>query len=342
MSGMDFADAACFPVDLHVPNRAFGFLRIEPGVLERSTFLDNRIDAPLDAAVAVPLRDVAGVAPPARMGWLLHTSFCCSTLLARMLHVGPEQVSLREPLVLRRLADARHAGWNIADLVPVSVALLGRPWGEGGMVVVKPTHAALNVAEDLLAASAAPALILTSSLDDFLVSNVKKLPETQARIPELAERALGATPFGRSLPGEALAPPDLMAAAALQWAAQRALCVQITERVGAARVRWLDAARLLAEPEDTAVAAARWLGSTVDAGRLRRSAYDAATRHSKAVSRPYGPAARDAEAAAIRRHYAAELDAARRWFDRAVAPRLSPAMRDIPSAWMLGAVTDPS
>ncbi len=340
MGPVDLADAACFAVDLHVPNRAFGFLRIDADVLERSTFLDNRIDAPLDAAVAVPLEAVAHVAPPARMGWLLHTSFCCSTLLARMLHVGPQQVSLREPLVLRRLADARRSGWPVDDFLAPAVALLGRPWREGGMVVVKPTHVALNVAADLLAISSAPALILTSSLDDFLVSNVKKLPETQARIPELAERALGATRFGRSLDGEALAPPDLMAAAALQWAAQRALCSEITEAVGPARVRWLDAARLLETPENTAIAAARWLGSTIDDDRLRQAARDALARHAKAVTRPYGPAAREAEARTIREHYGAQVASARRWFDRVIAPRLPPTAQPIPPAWRLDVPTD--
>lgn len=334
MSAVELADAAWFPADLHVPNRAFGFLRIDGNVLERSTFLDNRIDAPLDAAVAVPVDDVAHVAPPTRMGWLLHTSFCCSTLLARMLHTGAEQVSLREPLVLRRLADARRSGWPVDDFVRPAIALLGRPWSAGGMVVVKPTHVALNIAPALLAASNAPALVLTSSLDDFLVSNIKKLPETQARIPELAERALAASGFGRSLPGEALAPPDLMAAAALQWAAQRALCAEITLRAGG-RLRWLDAASLLAEPEAAALAAARWLGSTVDDSRLRERARDALARHAKATSRPYGPAARDAEAGMIRDRYGPAIHAARRWFDRVIEPRMPPAALEPPIEWRL-------
>lgn len=342
MSGVDLSDPAWFPVDLHVPNRAFGFLRIDAGVLERSTFLDNRIDAPLDAAVPVAVDDVVGAPAPPRIGWLLHTSFCCSTLLARILHTGPEQVCLREPLVLRRLADARRAGWPIDEFVEPTVALLGRPWRETGMVIVKPTHVALNVATDLLAATTAPALVLTSSLDDFLVSNVKKLPETQARIPELAERALGATQFGRSLPGDALAPPDLMAAAALQWAAQRALCAEITGCAGTERVRWLDAERLLRDPGGISVAAARWLGSKMPAERLVLSARDATARHAKAMSRPYGPTAREAEARAIRQHYDAQISAARRWFDRVLARHLPSSAHDIPPAWMLDAAVEPS
>ena len=105
---LDLTDARWFPVDLNVRERRYGFLRIEDAVLERSSFLDTRIDAPLAQAVAVAADslgelDVAARAP----AWLFHTSFCGSTLLARVLHAPPHGVCLREPMVLRRLGDAR-------------------------------------------------------------------------------------------------------------------------------------------------------------------------------------------------------------------------------------------
>lgn len=333
--------ANSFAVDLHVPDRTFAFLDIDLPVIERSTFLDNRIDAPLADARPVAMAELPPIEPPARLGWLLHTSFCCSTLLARALHLGAEQVSLREPLVLRRLADARHAGWNIDDFVAPSVGLLGRPWAAGGMVVIKPTHVALNVAADLVAATDARAVLLTSTLDDFLVSNIKKTPETLARIPVLAERALGATSFARALPASALAPPSLLAAAALQWAAQRMLAFEVSQRLGRGRVRWLDAHDLTASPEAVLLSVARWLGSTAPDADLRARALMEFGRHAKATSRPYGPGQREAEAAAIRASYDGDLGTAKAWFDRHVAPSIPATAGDMPRTWALDPVPSP-
>ena len=55
-------------------------------------------------------------------------------------------------------------------------ALLSRPWfARRWRASSRPTHAALNIAPDLLAATPdSRASLLTSSLDDFLISNLKK------------------------------------------------------------------------------------------------------------------------------------------------------------------------
>ncbi|GAB6195945.1 hypothetical protein [Lysobacter xanthus] len=316
-------DAREFPVDLHVPDRRFGFLTIDDGVVERSTFLDTRIDAPLDHARAVDVDALPALPVPERLGWLFHTSFCGSTLLARALHGGSRTV-LREPLVLRRLGDARRSGWPVDGLLVPAVRLLGRPWSPGGFVLVKPTHAALNVGRELLdAAPASRGIVLTSTFDDFLVSNLKKTAETQAKVPELAERALNASPFGTRLPPAALAPPDLLAAVALQWAAQREVCAVLLSHAGG-RLRTLAAERLYHAPVDSALATARWLGCDEDAGALRTSARAAASRNAKAVDVAYDAAARARDAAAIAARHAAQLRATRTWFDRHVAPHMTP------------------
>jgi hypothetical protein len=329
-AAVDLRDPAWFPVDLHVPERRLAMLRLDAGVLERSTFLDTRIDAPLADATWLPADDVHRDAVDARIGWIFHTSFCCSTLLARALHAAPDRVVLREPLVLRRLGDARHAAWPIDDLVGPVVSLLSRSWAADGGVVVKPTHAALNVGRDLLAAApVSRALILTSSLDDFLVSNIKKTVETQRKIPELAERALTAGSLAARLGPAALAPPDLLAAAALQWAAQRELCVDLADVAGQARIRTVDASQLLADPVATAVAAAAWFGYRSPEA-LAPHAADAARRNAKAPTVAYGPAERERDARALRSRHGPALAAALAWFERHVAPHMRDAALRLP------------
>jgi hypothetical protein len=318
-------DASWFPVDLHVPRREFSFLSIEPAVLDRSVFLDTRIEVALAAARPVP-EDAVSASGPAVTGWLLHTSFCCSTLLARALHVPPVQVVLKEPLVLRRLADARHAGWATSGLLEKTVGLLGRPWSSGGSVIVKPTHAALNIAGDLLdAAPRSRAVILTSSLDDFLVSNLKKSPETRERIPALAERALAAGAFAQRIARSALTPPDLLCAAALQWAAQRELGAELIGTHGTSRVRALLADRLLDDVPAAALACARWLGGTAKAQSVASRAAAVAGENAKEVGMKYDAVRRRQEAFAVRAHYSSLIEQAVNWFDDVLAPAMSPA-----------------
>ncbi|MGH8076405.1 MAG: hypothetical protein ACREPE_03630 [Lysobacter sp.] len=324
LSAPEFDDARWFPVDLNVPHCEYGFLALGADVLERSTFLDNRIEAELHEARTVGVDVAAQAAMPfARVAWLFHTSFCCSTLLARALHVPPYQVVLKEPLVLRRLGDARHAQWPVAGLLEPTVRLLARPWDPSGAVVIKPTHAALNIAVDLLEASPdSRGVILTSSLGDFLVSNLKKTAETQAKTPALAERALQAGTFHSRLPAAALAPPDLLAAAGLQWAAQRELCADILAAVGPHRLRIIDAATLLADLPGVAWQCAQWLQLAVPQDMLVARAGDVSQRNAKAVASEYDARRRAADVAMIKARCDSQISAARQWFDRFVLPAM--------------------
>lgn len=322
-------EASWFACDLHVGERAFHVLRVDEAVIERSSFLDTRIEAPLDEAVAVSADDVARAeVPAAPIGWLFHTSFCASTLLARALHVAPHTVALKEPLVLRRLADSRHAGTAIDPLIAPAVKLLARPWHPGGAVVVKPTHVAMSLAVDLLAAApASRAVILTCGLREFLISNLKKPAESQAKIPLLVERALAATDFARRLPAAALAPPDAICAAGLQWAAQREHVHEVVDAVGHARVRVLDMADLLADLPAAVAECARWLALPIPAGPLADHARAEGARNAKATQTPYGPERRAYEAGLVVHHFAAPLANAQRWLERHVLPSMRSATK---------------
>ncbi|HEY0503108.1 MAG TPA: hypothetical protein VGD42_06380 [Lysobacter sp.] len=315
-------DARWFPVDLHVPERRFGFARLDLDALERSTFMDTRLDAALASLEQVPADAFEAPLPPRPPAWLFHTSFCGSTLLARALHVPPAQVALKEPLVLRRLGDARHAGWDVRELCTVTARLLARPWSDGGGVLVKATHAALNVADELLEATpGSRAVLLTSSLDDFLVSNLKKPRETLEKVPALAERALQAGTLHRRLPPQALQPPDLLGAVALQWAAQRDLVAGLATR-HAGRVRVLDFADLAHDPVGVSLACSRWWRLPAAADAIRARAQDVAQRNAKAVDVSYSATQRAQEARLVQDRHGDDLTRARAWAERFVLPAL--------------------
>ncbi|MFC5577350.1 hypothetical protein ACFPOA_04885 [Lysobacter niabensis] len=333
---IDLSDARWFPVDLHTQERRYGFLRIDDGVLERSSFLDTRIDARLTDAVPVASDALGELVVASGLAWLFHTSFCGSTLLARVLHAPSYSVCLREPMVLRRLGDARHAGQKLGSLVFQSAALLSRPWHGGGRVVVKPTHAALNVAADLLEATpGSRAVVLTSTLDDFLVSNLKKTPESQAKIPQLAERAMKASGFHARLPQGAFEPPDLLCAAVLQWAAQRELVAGLADGAGASRLRVIDMDTLLDDLRATSRAVAEWLALDIPAAVLESRFRDEAGRNAKETESSYSASQRAEESRLVEQLFAGDLSRARAWAAANVLPFMRPEALDAANHWAL-------
>lgn len=322
---IDPSNPRWFPVDLNVPERRYGFLRVEDGVLERSSFLDTRMDAPLNEAIAVAADSMEGMEVSSGLAWLFHTSFCGSTLLARVLHSPPSVVCLREPMVLRRLGDARDSGQVIDFLLPQAVALLSRPWYAGSRVVVKPTHAALNIAANLLEASpGSRGLVLTSSLGDFLVSNLKKTPDSQAKIPHLAERAMKASGLHQRLPQEAFQPPDILCAAVLQWAAQREVVADIIAMDQGNRVRVLDMQSLLDDLPAAAAAASEWLALDLPPATLEQRCRIEGNRNAKATEAPYSATRRAEESRFVASAYSDALRAARNWADAHILPFMRP------------------
>lgn len=97
MTTAEFGDASWFPLELHVLEKWFGFAHVPADVIERSAFLDTRIEASIDVLEPVSVADLPELPAADAVGWIFHTSFCGSTLLARALHGGMRTV-LREPL----------------------------------------------------------------------------------------------------------------------------------------------------------------------------------------------------------------------------------------------------
>lgn len=325
----DFADARWFPVDVDVRGGRVAFLELSDSVIGNASFLDNRVDAPFGESRIVPADQLRLSSTGSHVGWLFHTSFCCSTLLARALHFLPYQICLKEPLVLRRLGDARADGEALERFPQIIVNLLARHREDGASVVIKPTHAALNVATDLLRETpTARAVIMTSDLEDFLISNLKKTSETQAKIPQLAERALRSCNYRDLLPEQAFSPPDLLCAAALQWAAQRELIMDIRESAGADRVWILDQQELLHDVPAVAGAVSKWLGLEPPAELFALHVEAVSQRHAKAPDTNYGSKKRDVERQLVASMFSDQLRTALNWARR----HLLPYMRQTTSA----------
>lgn len=319
---VDIEDPRWFPVDLDVSRQEVHFALLDEAVIEQSTFIDSRLDLTGLPTAVIPIRELTGLVTRVAPAWLWHTSFCGSTLFARMLHVAPYSISLREPLVLRRLSDAVAFGGEISAFIQPILALLARSWHRGGRTVIKPTHAALNIADALMAAEpSSRAIVLTSSLDDFLVSHLKKTPQTLERIPLLAERSLRAGSFAKRLAQEAFHPPSPLAAAALQWAAQRELLAEIRDRMPD-RIRVLDWERAQADLAATLQECSSWLQLELPAQELAANVAKQAQRHAKAPGEAYGLSKRREEIMWLRARYGQSVDQAQTWAESHVLPKM--------------------
>ena len=311
-AAIDPADARWFPFDLDLPAGRIRFLHVAPTVLDESVFLDHRIALaerrPLDVA-----RDGLALPPPATPAWLFHTSFCCSTLLARALHASPAVEVLKEPFALRRLSDARHAGAGIDEWIDPVARLLARRWHAGSRTVIKPTHVALNLAPALLAATpGAPAVLLHSGLADFIVSNLKKPPETKDKVGRLAARLVadaGWPPALLERAGQASGWAGLVAA---QWLATMALA-DAALAAAPDRVLPLRDRELLADVPAQVARVATHLGLPVSPSTLALRAAAEAGRHAKATDVAYDAAQREREASMLRERFAPMIDAALAW-----------------------------
>jgi len=323
LAPVDPSDAAWFPFDVDLAGGRLQWVHGDEALIKASVFLDPRMPAEGRPQALTPLAPLAALPPSTDTpAWLWHTSFCGSTLLARLLHLAPHSVALREPLVLRRLSDYADAGHDISPWLPPIIALLSRPWRPEGRVVLKPTHAALNLARQAMqAVPAAKAVVLTSGLDDFLVSHLKKTSDTLSNVPLLAERALRAGNLSLRLPPQALQPPSLLAAVTLQWAAQRELVADLRKASGD-RLRVLAWSRLGADMEDETVSTAAFLGLALPEDDLRAHVRALAGSHSKATTRPYDARVRDQEYALLRGTYGDDLARARQWAETYVLPAL--------------------
>src|SRR5262245_23446235 len=88
-----------------------GFRRTTRSEYESASFLDTRMSGPRPFDARVPWTDVdrAAAGLPERCHFLFHISHVGSTLLSRLVGHHPKLFSLREPAILRTLADAHLA-----------------------------------------------------------------------------------------------------------------------------------------------------------------------------------------------------------------------------------------
>ncbi len=276
---------------------------------------------PVDAC----LRDFA----KPRLGWLFHSAFCGSTLLAHAFDLPGTVSSLSEPVLLNDVVGMRRRGApgpGVARMADAALRMLGRPYPGEEAVVIKPSNVANPLAELFLALQPeASAIFLYAPLDTFLVSVARKGLGCRLWVRELLEGYLRESFVDLGFePNDYFRQSDLQVAA-VGWLAQHAFFARLSAKLGPGRVRALDSERMIAAPRETVAAAAAHFGLTVSPAAIDAVVTQGAfARHSKSGG-AYSAEAREADYAAARAAYGEEIEVVRAWAEQ-VADRAGVAL----------------
>jgi hypothetical protein len=245
--------------------------------------------------------------PRGKLHFLFHSAFCGSTLLSRALSAPGIAMGLSEPAILNDVVGYRRRGAPppaVARAADLALRLLGRPFGPGEAVIVKPSNILNPLAELLLALEdQAQALFLFASLETFLVSVARKGLHCRAWVRELLEGYVQ-----DNFVHLGFAPEDYfrltdLQVAAVGWLAQHQHFTALSAKLGG-RIGSLDADVLTDQPEAAIAAVAAHFDLTLDAAEIANG--PAFRRNSKNGS-SYSPAARSADYAAARTAYGEEI-----------------------------------
>lgn len=305
-------------------------LEVTPDAYVVSAFLDNRIvltrerlhGFTIDAIISA-MQQVG--ASPARVHYLFHSAFCCSSLLARSFQIPKIAMVLREPIVLRQLCDLKRPmilngnDWLAQGhaLLDLAITLLSKTYFDSEAVLIKPTNLANNMIAEMLALRPdAKAIFLYSDLKDFLISNLKKTDETQQKMRTLARMFARDISYLRHFPDLDIDSLNWLQAVFIVWHAQMLNFSNFLKLSDNQKIASLNSSTLLAKPRETMAAVSGFYGFGLDAEKIREIVSGPTWKtHAKDPLAPYDQEERERENAAIASRYRTEIEEVLRWAD---------------------------
>lgn len=268
-----------------------------------ASFLDERLlTGPHNRLpCAVDLMEGAAAQLSRRAHYLFHIGHVGSTLLSRLLGEHPALFSLREPALLRGLADAR-LGPRPLNLHAL-LALLSRTWNPGQRALIKTTSVVNELSGELLQADpSAVAIMMFAQPLDYLrgiLAGANSRRENQALARARWSRLVGRLGSGATV--ALAAPRGDGEQAAMSW-----VCEMTTLRHTAAahggRIQWVDFDTFLRFPESV-------LHRILDALGLNPTAADTRKLLLSPWMQRYSKAPEHAYDADLRRRVLASADA---------------------------------
>ncbi len=248
-----------------------------------------------------------------QMAILFHTAFCCSTLFAKSLAQPGQTVCLLEPLALRDLADSERKTPLADDTIKTVLRLLNKAQGEESSVLIKPSNLVNTLGTRILDVDPnIRAILLTNSLEEFLISCSKKPDTTRQNMPMLLQSICQGSDFlerkglvqGNGSPVHL----DYHSICALVWLRQQEIAAQII-RAGALRI---EMSELLARPDTAIASAAEFLNITGPSHAHITSVFSV---NAKEPSLAYGPDKKASESKLVQHHFGKHVERAVHWLN---------------------------
>jgi hypothetical protein len=303
------------------------FLVLREQMLEQAPFIDIRVERVAQANFRVSTAELMSLEGQhdierPQVNYIFHHSFVCSTLLARCLNQVEAFFSLKEPWILRRLADTKRtmppteARWR--EMFQKYNALLSKDYSAGRSTLIKATNVANNLIVDVISfMPASRILYLWSDLRSFLVSNLKKTAETQQKMPGLYNAFSRDSDFSKRFGQFAdVSGTSLLRVCALIWVASLYNLQRILKRHPDAAVTTLEMDALLTEPRIALQKTSEFFGHTPSQEELGLMTHkEIMQRNAKDPRQQYGDAIRREEAQKVDAANRAQIDAVIEWIN---------------------------
>lgn len=302
----------------------FEFLELSRKKVSETPFLREDVLGDDLKRSQAALKDISSIllpqSPPPN--YIFHSAFCCSTLLARALDFEGKNLSLREPEIFMELSNLKRTGNPIhrdqaqwKNLFGTCLRLLSRPFKDGERILIKPTNAANNLLEDVLARDdGSKVVLLHAGLRSFLISILKKGEEGRGFARKLFFIFQMDSRFAKGWPLETVSRMTDLQLAAVVWRMQMNGFLNALERFASNRIRSLDSEDLLAGPEAVLGRLDDYFGLGLGPDTVSRIAgSDLFQQHSKFADRTYDTSVRAEENERIEAEHGPALDQIIEW-----------------------------
>jgi hypothetical protein len=321
-------DPGVFAQKLDIVRGQTLMIRMAQADFNHASFLDDRVLDPSRRPGWLPNEELADAArlvdKPQALHLILHTGHVGSTLVSRACAEFGAVLSLREPLVLRNLADLHDGIGQIDSLIDLGQwnTLLGthcmlwrRGFEDTAAVVLKATSSAARIAPDLLRLCDGRAIYLNLQAEPYLATLLagdSSALDLRGHGPERIRR------FARMYDGPIapLATLTLGELAAMTWLVERLTQLRLKHSFGD-RVLCIDFQDFLADVPAGLRAVMRHFDLPADAANIGRVARSAVfTRYSKAPEHAFSANQRAELLAASRIANSAAIHQGLAWLER--------------------------
>jgi hypothetical protein len=322
------ANPDLYPLAFNVFQDSIYFVRLSEARYAEASFLDQRVAAQGDEGGWAQWAPVAALAGrlEGESDFIFHIGHVGSTLLARLLGLSPRVFSLREPAILRVLAQVAfdlptaESPWSretYDEHVEVFSRLWARTYDATQKTLLKATSLVSEMAADLMARSPTSRAIAMTVAPEVYMATILGGPASRQELASTAQsrlrrlhRRIGESPWRLYDMSEG-------EQAAMSWACEMAGLAEAAAQAPD-RVLWLDFERFLADPAaGLAAALAHLHGQASEADLQAMLLSPIFGRYSKGPEHAYDANLRRQVLNQARAEHAGELAKGRAWLDRA-------------------------